>query len=322
VPEISVVVPARDAAATLPRTLAALAAQAGDVDVEVIVVDSGSRDGTVALAQASPVVSRVLHNPGGEPAGSRNVGVAGSSAPLIAFTDADCEPAPGWLVAGRRALAGAEIVQGMVAPGEATHAFDRTLSVTSEYGLYETASLFVRREAFDRVGGFQPVLGDGDVVRPFGEDTWFVWRARRTGARTAFAPDALVRHAVFPRGAGGFIAERARVRHFPGLVARVPELRGQFLHRRAFLSPVSLRFDLALGGLAVAGLAGLSGRRRSTTRSLAGLTAVPYLLPLAREARWLRGRDRWRVPAARVAADAVGFCALVGGSLRTRTVVL
>jgi glycosyltransferase involved in cell wall biosynthesis len=46
----SVVVPARDAAATLRRTLACLAAQRDAPEFEVIVVDDGSRDGTAAVA--------------------------------------------------------------------------------------------------------------------------------------------------------------------------------------------------------------------------------------------------------------------------------
>ena len=43
-PRASVIVPARDAAATLPRTLAALAHQTVDDAYEVIVVDDGSQD--------------------------------------------------------------------------------------------------------------------------------------------------------------------------------------------------------------------------------------------------------------------------------------
>src|SRR5256885_1729530 len=69
-----------------------------------------------------------------------------------------------------------------------------------------------------------------------GEDILFGWRARRAGARTAFCARALVHHAVVPRGPVAYVAERARLRFFPAIAARVPELRETFFHRRLFLS--------------------------------------------------------------------------------------
>src|SRR5947209_3763212 len=65
-----------------------------------------------------------------------------------------------------------------------------------------------------------------------GEDVWFGWRARRADARITFCPEALVHHAVIPRGARGYIAERARLRFFPPLARRIPELREAFFYRR------------------------------------------------------------------------------------------
>src|SRR5581483_8795169 len=106
--------------------------------------------------------------------------------------------------------------QGAVAPIRDAGAFDRTVSVGGEHGLYETASLFVRREAFERVGGFEPVPGLGiGTGQPFGEDAWFAWRLKRAGGRSAFAPGARVRHEVFARGAAGWIWEQRRTGLFP-----------------------------------------------------------------------------------------------------------
>jgi GT2 family glycosyltransferase len=308
---VSVIVPARDAAVTLPGALAALAVQRLDGDYEVLVVDSGSRDATPRLVEDAARRAgavRLLRNPGGEPASSRNLGARHAAGDVLAFTDADCEPDPGWLAAGLRALrAGAELVQGRVVPARDPGPFDRTVSVGAEHGLYETANLFVTRAAFERAGGFAPVPGiELGAGAPFGEDAWFAWRARRAGAPSAFAPDAVVRHAVLARGPGGYVAERARCRHFPALVAAIPELRSAFLYRRAFLSPASARFDMALAG---AGLALARGRRGPL------LLALPWAAELAR----LRRPERI---AARAAADAVTFAALSAGSLRSRTPVL
>ncbi|MCW3010388.1 MAG: glycosyl transferase family 2, partial [Solirubrobacterales bacterium] len=57
---MSVVVPARDAAATLPALLDGLAAQDLGAAFEVLVVDDASRDATAAVARAHPVVTAVL----------------------------------------------------------------------------------------------------------------------------------------------------------------------------------------------------------------------------------------------------------------------
>src|SRR5204863_903204 len=110
VAEVSVIVPARDAAATLGRALAALGAQEGAPDFEVIVVDDGSRDGTAQLAERAG--ARTVRAAGDGPARARNAGAAAASGAVLAFTDADCYPTPGWLAAALRALDGADLVQG------------------------------------------------------------------------------------------------------------------------------------------------------------------------------------------------------------------
>jgi glycosyltransferase involved in cell wall biosynthesis len=297
---VSVVIPARDAAATLGATLAAVAGQAA----EVVVADDGSTDGTVALAEAAG--ARVVSAGGRGPANARNVGAAAATGDVLAFTDADCVPEPGWVAAALAALGDADLVQGAVLPPEGAEVgpFDRFIWVDHEHGLYETANLVVRRELFERLGGFESVLVPRKGIE-LGEDVWFGWRARRAGARTSFSRDALVRHAVFPRGPAGYVAERARLRFFPELARKVPELRGHFFHRRVFLSARSARFDLAAAGV---------GAALVTRRAAPLLAALPY----ARELR----RVSPKVAAVQVAADAVGAAALVYGSLRARSPLL
>jgi glycosyltransferase involved in cell wall biosynthesis len=315
-PAVSVVVPVYNGRATIAATLDALAAQRLEDPYEVLVVDGGSTDGTLELLgeRAGENGLRLLHNPLREPASARALGVEQATAPLLAFTDADCQPAPGWLAAGLRALAAADIVQGRVEPAQWAGPFDRTLAVMSEYGLYETANLFVRREVFERAGGFEPLPGlllpDGTH---FGEDTWFVWRARRRGARTTFAAEAVVRHAVFRRRVPDALIELRRRRHFPLLVALIPELREVFLHRRVFLSPDSERFDLAVASLAL----GLLARRPAAL-----LGVCPYALLAVARLRRVSGDQVPRVLAGQVAGDLITLVELARGSLAARTPVL
>ncbi|MBI5105906.1 MAG: glycosyltransferase, partial [Solirubrobacterales bacterium] len=154
VPSVSVVVPARDAGAWLPACRAALGAQ--EVEHELVLVDDGSRE---PLAGA-----RVRLSPARGAAAARNAGVAAASGEVVAFTDADCAPAPGWLTAALAALdAGADVVQGPVVPPPGAHVgpFDRTLRVTAPSPLFETANLVVRRAWLERAGGFAAPVAAG-----------------------------------------------------------------------------------------------------------------------------------------------------------------
>ncbi|HEX3873952.1 MAG TPA: glycosyltransferase [Solirubrobacteraceae bacterium] len=312
-PGVSVIVPARDAAATLPETLDGLEHQDLPTSFEVIVVDNGSLDDTAEIAGRAG--ARVVRRPRGDgPGAARNAGAAVANGGVLAFTDADCVPTAGWLAAGLAGLEAASLVQGAVVPDPRAELgpFDRTIAVTRPTGLFEAASLFVERELFDRVGGFGAGL-EPPGTAPFGEDSLFGWAASRSGAKVGFCREAVVQHAVTRRRVVEFATERARARLFPGLVRQIPELRDELCFGRVFLTARSAAFDLALvGGLAAA------GRRRPAPL----LMALPYVcLSLRDAAPWGR-RLGPRVAVGTLLADAVGAGGLLVGSLRSRTVVI
>jgi hypothetical protein len=146
-----------------------------------------------------------------------------------------------------------------------------------------------------------------------GEDVLFGWRARRSGARTTFAPDALVHHAVFPGTMLESVRYRWHWRHMPGLAKRVPELRDELFFRRWFYDRRSAEFDLAVVSILAAAVTG---------RRVALVGALPYTRLLYRAAaRWGRRRA---VPSATeaVAADATTLAALLAGSVAWRSILL
>ena len=119
--DVWVVVPAFDEAARIGDTLAALAAQS-DNDFTLLVVDNASTDDTAGIAKRfagyAPFPVHVIAEP------ERGVGCAvdtgfryaiRNGARLVARTDADCLPHPGWLAAARAALdGGAGMVCGQI----------------------------------------------------------------------------------------------------------------------------------------------------------------------------------------------------------------
>jgi glycosyltransferase involved in cell wall biosynthesis len=317
-----VIIPARGAAATIGRTLAGLARQDLDEELEVIVALDGPADGTEGAVAAADQGARIVPVPPGAeqgPGGARNRGAAVARGSVLAFTDADCEPEPSWLSSGLGCLEGADLVQGAVRPvsGAAAGPFDRTVIVAGESGWYEAANLLVRRELFEQLGGFEdwlPMPAQSRIGgRPrMGEDVWFGWRARRSGARVRFCPDCVVRHAVFARSPIEYVAEHARRVHFPALAAKIPELRRTTFFGRLFLDRRTAAFDAALLGVAVA----LARRKRWP---LAG--AMPYLA-IASQRFSARHPGTAKVLLADLAADALSLASLAVGSRRARTLLL
>jgi hypothetical protein len=122
----------------------------------------------------------------------------------------------------------------------------------------------------------------------------------------------LVHHAVFPRGALGFVAERWRLCNFPAVARRIPEFRSRPLFGRVFMSRRSAALDAALAGVAVA----------AARRSPAPLAATaPYACMVGRWARPYRRRAPL-VATVGIAADLVGAAALAYGSARARSLVM
>ena len=110
--DLWVIVPAYDEATRIGGTLRALAAQT-DRDYSLVVVDNGSRDGTgrvvTDFAASAPFAVHLIAEP------EQGIGYAvdtgfryaiDHSARLLARTDADCIPRPGWVAAARAALDG------------------------------------------------------------------------------------------------------------------------------------------------------------------------------------------------------------------------
>jgi glycosyltransferase involved in cell wall biosynthesis len=286
-------------------------------DFEVIVVDDGSTDGSAELAEARGVA--VIRGDGAGAVAARQLGVKAATGEVLAFTDSDCVPEPGWLEAGLRAVdEGADVVQGHTRSTRRRGLLERSLWVEDD-GLYETCNVFYRRSAFDAVGGFDDGAADRLGFRPderarglgFGEDTLLGWKVRRQGV-AAYAPDAVVAHAVFPPDVPDQLSRTWQAAAFPGLLREVPELRGAFLRHGILLG--GLRVPLYLAVLALV-------LRRPKVAAVALAWWVGAHWRAARRLEPSRRRCLKALPVL-LATDALTGAALVVGSARTRSVVL
>ncbi|HWC25532.1 MAG TPA: glycosyltransferase [Solirubrobacteraceae bacterium] len=96
--ELSVIIPTRDRVDTLRETLARLAGQETEIPFEVVVVDDGSSDATVAtvrrFAERAPVPVSLLEQPARGPAAARNRGIAAARGAACLFIGDDTWPRP------------------------------------------------------------------------------------------------------------------------------------------------------------------------------------------------------------------------------------
>ena len=246
--QISVVVPTVDRVALLERCLRGLAGQVG-VTFEVIVV-GGYDAGIAALVETWKGRLRLRFLQSRVPGASvkRNVGWSVARTPLVAFTDDDCEPAPGWLKSIVCAFADptVDLVQGAVAAhpddGDVSGIFARTIEVCTETPTYPNANLAYRRSVLERADGYDNHLSAG-------EDTDLAWRVLESGSRARFVPEALVWHAVRPVDFRAHLRSLPRWASLPAVVRRHPQLRA-LVHRRWFWKDTHPVAWLGLLGLA------------------------------------------------------------------------
>jgi GT2 family glycosyltransferase len=194
---ISVILPAYDSWGTLPEALEALRPEVDRPDRELILVESSGTCTPEDLARRWPWATTFALPARMLPGYARNFALAHARGELLAFTDADALPEPGWLDELERALPpSAEAVAGVVVNGtpwsrvgtsDYLLEFAEWLPGRHGHPLHgASCNLLVRRDALLRVGGFPTHLWPG-------EDTVLTFRIGENG-RLAFAPAARVRH--------------------------------------------------------------------------------------------------------------------------------
>jgi glycosyltransferase involved in cell wall biosynthesis len=202
-PQVSIVLPTRNRSSMLRQALRSALDQVG-VDIEVIVVDEASSDGTPdLLRQLGDERVRVLRNdaPKG-PAGARNAAVAEARGEWIAFLDDDDVLAPDNLrtqVAGGARSSAVLAYSGRVEVDEMMRAVHRSRppdpdglarALLSNNPIGGPSGVLVRAAALERVGGFDEAF--------HGLEDWDLWvRVASIGYAHA-SPEPLIAYRRHP----------------------------------------------------------------------------------------------------------------------------
>jgi len=191
-PLVSCIIPVYNGARFLAETLESVLSQTWQ-PLEVIVVDDGSSDETPALLQGYGSRITAFRQDNAGPAAARNRGIAAAKGAFFAFNDADDLWVPDKL-ARQMARLEADRQLGFCV-GHAQNFWEQELADeearfrnhprSRPIPAYVTPTLLVRRDAIERVGGFDPALGHSDSA------DWFL-RAERIGIQGCLLPDVLV----------------------------------------------------------------------------------------------------------------------------------
>jgi O-antigen biosynthesis protein len=198
-PRVSVVVCAYNAERTMDACLASLEVL-NYPDYEVIVVNDGSRDRTLEIAEGYPYC-RIISQPNKGLSVARNIGAEAATGEIVAYTDSDCVADPDWLTylvakmeaSGLAACGGPNFpppedslvpAAVAVAPGGPTHVL-----LSDEVAEHIAGcNMAFRRAALLELGGFDP------VYRAAGDDVDICWRFQDAGYVIGFSPAAIVWH--------------------------------------------------------------------------------------------------------------------------------
>jgi glycosyltransferase involved in cell wall biosynthesis len=198
-PRVSVVVCSYNAERTMDACLASLE-KLNYPDYEVIVVNDGSTDRTLAIAEKYGTCKIISQENKGLSA-ARNVGAEAATGEIVAYTDSDCIADPDWLTylvakmesAGLVACGGPNfpppednLIPSVVAvsPGGPTHVL-----VSDDVAEHIAGcNMAFRRDILLGLGGFDP------VYRAAGDDVDICWRFQDAGYTIGFSPSAVVWH--------------------------------------------------------------------------------------------------------------------------------
>jgi O-antigen biosynthesis protein len=198
-PRVSVVVCSYNAERTMEACLASLE-KLHYPDYEVVVVNDGSTDRTLEIAQRFPYC-RIISQENKGLSVARNVGAEAATGEIVAYTDSDCVADPDWLTYLVAKMEAAQLVACggpnfpppedslvpaavAVSPGGPTHVLLSDDVAEHIAG----CNMAFRRDVLLRLGGFDP------VYRAAGDDVDICWRFQDEGYTIGFSPAAVVWH--------------------------------------------------------------------------------------------------------------------------------
>lgn len=190
--KISIIIIVKDDL-TISTTLAAIQQQYKPVETEVIVVDRSAKTALQSVRQEFPDTKWLFYKNKEQKkftfSGQRNMGLQAAKGELIVFVDCGCDLEKRWLATLWQASKKYPIICSVLKPrtGHAVFQSGPLSKAIDEIPEGPSNGMAVRREVFDKTGGFDERL-------TYGEDVDIQWRARAHGFGAVRHEKAVVYH--------------------------------------------------------------------------------------------------------------------------------
>ena len=206
--DLSLIICTRDRCEKLAQCLESVRGLGFERQWELIVVDNGSADRTVAIvedfARTFWVPTRYVFEPSPGLGNARNAGLKIACGEILAFTDDDCYPASDFLQHIWSAFSdpGLGYISGRITLHDPAD-FPITVNVSTtplifaprsfiHVGAVQGANIAFRREVLLEIGGFDPLFGAGSLFAA--EDLDAAARASAAGWKGEYRPEVVVSH--------------------------------------------------------------------------------------------------------------------------------
>lgn len=198
VPDVSIVIATRNASETIEDCIKSIKDQETRFLYEIIIVDS-STDGTDEIIRSGYPELRLYTFDTRKFCGdARNIAVSVARAPIVAFIDADCTTAKGWVDAVIEAHQAPHLAIGGAIGNGTPESYVGWAAYFTEFSQWKPdyekkeltdiagASMTYKKEVFEEFGSF--------IEGTYCSDTEFHWRLQERGQHLLFAPSILVYH--------------------------------------------------------------------------------------------------------------------------------
>ncbi len=194
--ELSIIIPTHNSASTIEQCISSITSQSYPRDrYEIIIVDDGSKDGTIGLSKKAGADKLIEAEPCFQ-GKARNIGVQNANGKFLAFIDSDCEAKNGWIESIMVALKKMSAVTGPIYNGN-PHSNVAWAEYFMEFGGWGKTKMnkvrfmpgcnqAIRKDAFEKTGGFTQERTSEDVL--FGEEL------TKAGVDAFFNPQTKINH--------------------------------------------------------------------------------------------------------------------------------
>lgn len=208
---ISIIVASHNRSESLIRFLQNLLHQVdpGGAEWEVLIIDNNSTDSTKVVCEpfvlCHPQKFRYIFEAKQGKSLALNSAIHEARGDVLVFTDDDCIPDPGWVGAIVHEFASDPSLFVLGGRVELYCKEDRPITIRTYmerilfcsldqlFSLIPGCNMAIRRDVFDAVGDFDPLLGPGTKVEA-AEDIEFLYRVFKKGFKIVYCPDVLVYH--------------------------------------------------------------------------------------------------------------------------------